>query len=154
MPCDGRVGCIRRLKKESRLEAGCAHSEVIAPQQQWLRQQLPSLAPRSETSDDSAGVVDWDDFAGAMAPWHGIAGDVPDPDVGWAWRLQCKDAGRGAQAIAIGPKAGTSMASSRTLAVQRAHICGKHSRKAVPGCQFRVLTFRFSATAVFLRTGK
>ena len=39
--CDARAGSIRRLKKESRLEAGCAHSKVAARQQQsWFRQQL------------------------------------------------------------------------------------------------------------------
>jgi hypothetical protein len=39
--CDARAGSIKRLKKESRLEAGRAHSNVATRQQQsWFRQQL------------------------------------------------------------------------------------------------------------------
>jgi len=39
---------------ESVAEAGCAHWEVVAPQQQWLGQQLVSAAC-NEAAEDSGG---------------------------------------------------------------------------------------------------
>jgi hypothetical protein len=39
--------------KDGRPEAGRAHSEVVAPQQQWFWQQLPSLVACNDASDDS-----------------------------------------------------------------------------------------------------
>jgi hypothetical protein len=75
--------------------------------------------PKNESSDSEFGI--------AIAIWHGIAGCAECADNGC--RMQCIDSGCAAWAIAIGPKAGTSMTSSRNLAVQREtlHICGQNS---------------------------
>ncbi len=101
--------------KERRLEAGCAHAEVVAPQQQWFGQQLSLWLAWNEVAEAST----WDDsgWGGcdcAIAWWHGIAG-CADTD----WRMQCMAPGWAQWAIASGPKAGASMTSSRNLALQR-----------------------------------
>jgi hypothetical protein len=106
-------------EKESNPETGCAQPAVVAQlQQPWPWQQ--SSTARNAASEDSVGVAAADDdWVCALAWWHGISGCAAGTAIAIDWRAQCLVSGQAILAIAIGPKAGATITSSRNLAVQR-----------------------------------
>ena len=56
--CDERAGSTARLTNENGRQAGCAHSEMVEPQQQWWFAQQSSLACNDAPDDSACGGFD------------------------------------------------------------------------------------------------
>jgi hypothetical protein len=108
-----RAGSIVRLRTEVRLEAGRAHSEVEAPQQQWFLQQLLSLPDcRVASEDGEPDDSDRDGFDSAIMWWQGIASCAAGAERDSGRRTQHRDPAWASS----GAETGASMTNSKHLA--------------------------------------